>query len=348
MFIELADKLRDLGYRSIVVIHGPGWVQEQLVARGLDPIVLSASGSFALGFLRQLIAIVRAEKVSLIQSHLLGSNVYASIVGLITGIPVVATYHGMVDVRPNERFRRIKNLAMKFGIKRYVAVSRRLMENIEQQNLLDVKKTEVIYNGINLNRYQVSEDTTLRQSLKLGEDAIIVGSLGNVRPAKAYDVLIRAAAGLLDHHKHIHFVVAGHQKEPLMGELQALMDDLGVSANIHFIGFQQDCAAFLGQLDYFLLSSSSEGFSISTIEAMATGLPVLVTRCGGPEEIISAENQGIMVEPNQPSEITKALEALIDNQEYAKELGQNGKKRAQEAFGVEAMLNGYDEIYKQL
>jgi len=130
VFIQLADKMRDKGFDSIVVIPGPGWVCDELVRRGLKPYVIPAKGGFAFGFLYQLVKLIKKHRVKLIQSHLLGSNVYAAMAGLITGVPVVATYHGMVDVSPNERFRSLKNRVMHWGIKHYVAVSQQLMDSI--------------------------------------------------------------------------------------------------------------------------------------------------------------------------------------------------------------------------
>ncbi|NOZ37676.1 MAG: glycosyltransferase, partial [Gammaproteobacteria bacterium] len=155
VFIQLADKMRDRGFDSVVVIPGQGWVYDALVRRGLKPYVVPAKGSFAFGFLYQLVKLIKKHRIKLIQSHLLGSNVYAAMAGLITGVPVVATYHGMVDVSPNERFRSLKNKVMHWGIKHYVAVSQQLMDNIRDQKLLDVNKASVIYNGVDLARFEV-------------------------------------------------------------------------------------------------------------------------------------------------------------------------------------------------
>ena len=138
VFIQLADNMRKRGFSSIVVIHGPGWVHEELKRRGIDPYIIPAKGSFAFGFLYQLVRLIRKNRVKLIQSHLLGSNVYAAMAGNLTRVPVVATYHGMVDVNPNERFKKLKRKVMQWGIKRYVAVSQNLLKNIREQKLLDM------------------------------------------------------------------------------------------------------------------------------------------------------------------------------------------------------------------
>ncbi len=348
VFIQLADKLRTQNYRSIVVIRGPGWVQEELERRGLSPIILPSKGSFAFGFLWKLVRLLKKEKVDLIQSHLLGSNVYAAMAGLLSGVPVVATYHGMVDVNPNERFRFIKHQAMKWGIKRYVAVSASLMENIEKQRLLDVRKTRVIYNGVDTALYGQAKQHDLKARLGLPEEAIVFGSLGNIRPAKAYDNLIKAGSRVIERYPNAHFVIAGHQKPSLMEKLNTLTQSLGVEKHFHFLGFCSDCADFLAQVDIFVLSSSSEGFSIATIEALASQLPVVATRCGGPEEILTDGENGLLVEANSPEALAKGLLALLASPDLAQRLAEAGSRHAAETFGIEAMLRDYDQIYKAL
>jgi len=360
VFVQLADLMRGRGYKSVVVIRGPGWVKDELERRGITPLMLDAKGSFNIGFLLSLRAIIKRERVNLIHSHLLGSNIYAALAGLITRVPVIATYHGMVDVSPNERFKKIKHLAMKWGIDRYVTVSQRLMDNVLQQGLLNPKKTSVIYNGVDTDKYQRTESakadnnvkhgatansTAIKTQLGLPQDAILIGSLGNIRKAKAYDVLIKSAAKVLPARTDVHFVIAGDPKEPLMTELKTLINQLGIADHIHFLGFQQDCAAVLAQMDLFVLSSSSEGFSISTIEAMATGLPALVTRCGGPEEIITHGQTGYLVEVNNPQALADGLVDLLGHPALQQQLASAGQQHARDTFGINTMLKGYDELY---
>ncbi|MGQ9424691.1 glycosyltransferase [Gilvimarinus sp. F26214L] len=348
VFVQLADLLRQRGFRSVVVIRGPGWVDQELRRRGLNPIVLDAKGSFAFGFLYRLFRLAKREKVDIVQSHLLGSNVYAALLGILIRRPVVATYHGMVDVNPNERFRRLKNWAMKWGISRYVAVSRSLAAQIRDQGLLDPDKTEIVYNGVDADRYKRKDPGTddLRARLGLPDNAIVVGSLGNVRPAKAYGVLVEAAALVAKKRKDIYFLVAGHKRSSLMKRLEDLMDARGTGDRVHFLGFFEDSAGFLSQLDYFLLSSRSEGFSIATIEAMMAGLPVLVTRCGGPEEIVSHRHTGRIVEPGDPAALAQGLLEMIECPDETAAMATAGQRHARATFGLDAMLESYIDVYR--
>jgi len=348
VFIQLADKLRDMGNQSIVVIRGNGWVKNELERRGLTPIVIPSKGSFALGFLKELISIIKMYRVDVIQSHLLGSNVYGAIAGLITRTPVVATYHGMVDINPNERFKWLKNRVMKWGITRYVAVSQQLLNNIRNQNLLVQSRASVIYNGVDISRYGMNSSDSIKTKLNLNDNSILAGCLGNIRPAKAYHILIDAGAELIKKYPELHFVIAGDKKKSLMEQLDKQLKQRGVERNFHFIGFSDNSAEFLTQMNLFVLCSSSEGFSISTIEAMASGLPVVVTKCGGPEEIVTPDENGIMVETNNPRALSKGISLLIDDSDLCQKISVKGKKHVALKFSLEKMLNNYNALYNDL
>ena len=348
IFIQLADKLRQYGHNSIVVIRGKGWVFEELSQRELNPIIVPCAGSFAFGYIWQLIKLIKKHKIQLIQSHLLGSNVYSAIVGLICRIPVVATYHGMVDVSPNERFRRLKMWVMRRGISRYIAVSKKLAEQIAEKKLLDVQKTQVIYNGIDTDLYQQPTPNDSIPLPFLSTPEIIIGSLGNIRPAKAYDNLINAAALILQRLPRAHFLIAGHTKEPLTQTLKDYANKLNISDNIHFLGYCANTISFLHKIDIFALSSTSEGFSIATIEAMASSKPVVATRCGGPEEIIDHQRNGLLVDVDNPDALAEAIIRLAENRALADELAHNAQHKCQDAFSLNKMLDSYHNTYLTL
>lgn len=345
IFIQLADKLRAYGHNSIVVIRGKGWVYEELARRNLAPIIVPCNGSFAFGYIWQLIKLIKQHKIQLIQSHLLGSNVYSSIIGLICRIPVVATYHGMVDVSPNERFRQLKMWVMQRGISRYISVSNKLAEKIAEKKLLDTSKTQVIYNGIDTSLYTAPLENGSFAFPDLPASSIIVGSLGNVRPAKAYDNLINAAAQVLKKLPHVHFVIAGHTKEPLTQILKQQANELEIDDRIHFLGYCADTISFLHKIDIFVLSSSSEGFSIATIEAMASHKPIIATRCGGPEEIIDNGENGLLVDTNNPYLLSNAIINLAEDQTMALKLSNNAQRKCQSTFSLNKMLDAYHNTY---
>jgi len=346
VFIDLASNLPQEKYRAVIVIRGKGWVYDELCRRGMRPILLDAKGSFNWRYLKALVSLVRREKIDLIQSHLLGSNVYCALAGLITRKPVVATFHGAVDIGSKERLMWLKFGAINMGASSIVAVSDSLRENIIKRTPLRNSKTSVIYNGINTADFMRPTSDALRKQMGWNKKDIIIGSLGNIRPAKAYDVLLRSAALLKDHMLNFRFVIAGQGKGRLFEDLLKLKDDLCLGDRVLFLGFNDDPADFLSNLDLFLLSSTSEGFSIATIQAMAAGLPVVATRSGGPQEIITHEKNGWLVDPDNPQLIAEALDRLTADQELSECLAKAGQKHAFSAFDVKNMVGAYEAIYE--
>lgn len=348
VFIDLASRLPQEKYRSVVLIRGTGWVYDELCRRGIKPVLMDAKGSFNWRYLKGLAALIRRENVDLIQSHLLGSNVYCSLAGLLTRKPVVATFHGAVDIGESERLKGLKFGAINLGARCIVAVSDSLRENIVKRTPLKAGKTRVIYNGIKTADFQRPRSDALRLQYGWPREDIIVGSLGNIRSAKGYDILLRAAALLRDKPVTCRFVIAGEGKPGLYDDLLNLRAELGLEETVHFPGFNTDPAGFLSNLDLFLLPSTSEGFSIATIQAMASGLPVIVTRSGGPEEIVTHGENGWMVDTGSPKAIAEAVEKLATDRDLGEILSTKGQKHAAITFDIDTMLSAYQEVYDKL
>lgn len=348
VFIALASELQTRGTKSVAVIRGEGYVAEQLRAHNIEPIILDSKGSFNIGFLWRLWKIIRREKVRLIQSHLLGSNVYAAIVGWLSRTPVVATYHGMVDVSPNERFKAAKLYFMRKGIQHFVAVSQSLKDAIVKHRLLVPARTSVVYNGIRFSDYTTHRDDALKNSLGLERQVPLLGTLGNIRKSKRYDLLLEATLILKQRNVKVSFSIAGDPSESLKSELDETVAKYALN-NIHFVGFVKDSPSYLSNLDGFLLTSDAEGFSISTIEAMASGLPIIATKCGGPQEIIENENQGMLVDVSALA-IANAIEDTVNDlaSEAKPSLNCAARERVKQKFTLDVMVDEYLKIYSLL
>lgn len=237
---------------------------------------------------------------------------------------------------------------MRLGVSRLVAVSQDLANYLDDRKLFNKNTVNIIYNGVDTAKYGKNQFDAIRQQLKLPQNAILIGSVGNVRPAKDYDNLIETAALIHQQHPNIHFVVAGHKKPELMARLEKKVIELELTSVIHFVGFVDDSAAFLGQMDYFLLSSSTEGFSIATIEAMASGLPVIATACGGPQEIINHDQQGILVPIKDSQALATALVSLLHDPQRAEQMVKAATVRVRETFSLQSMLDKYRTLYLNL
>ncbi len=348
VFIDLITGLPKDKFNAVVLLRGKGWVYNTLLQKGIEPILLDAKGSFNWRYLLKLLKLVKQYDIDLIQSHLLGSNIYCSLAGALSGKPVVSTFHGAVDIGENERFKWLKFMIINFGSKMIISVSDKLRKDIISRTPIFPKKINVIHNGIITNNFQVARKKDIRSQLKLPKNEPLIGCLGNIRPAKGYDTLLKAAHLLQKQGKNLQFVIAGQGDNSLHKKLLTMRADYGLENSFHFYGFVDDPAEFLANIDIFLLSSYSEGFSISTIQAMASGLPVIATKSGGPEEIINHYNTGWLVEPDNKVAIAEAVIALTSKQSLCEKLAKNGEKHVRNTFDIAKMLSSYEDIYARL
>lgn len=348
VFLELVEKLHLDQFENYAIIKGSGWVEDQLKKRNIRYYIVKPKGFLSITYYFTLYKLLRKNNTALIQAHLLGSTLTYAILSFFTRIPLVATIHGQVDLNPNEKWVWVKQKIMRLGVDQLIAVSRDLRDYIHNRRLFSADKVEIIYNGIDEKKYRVENSNRIRQELGISANSLLIGSLGNVRPAKNYGFLLEIAAQLIKEVQHdLYFVIAGHQKKDLMKALEEKMHKLNLQSRVHFIGFQNDTAEYLRQLDIFLLTSSSEGFSIATIEAMASGLPVVVTRCGGPEEILQDSSTGLLVGKEDLSAAVSALKKLCDDTGFRQSLAEAGKNYVVNTFSATTMYAAYKTIYQQ-
>jgi glycosyltransferase involved in cell wall biosynthesis len=346
VFVNLARFTNTDGFESIAAVSGPGWLRDELGRLGIQTITIQNRGSFHLKYLWELIRTIRALGIDVVQSHLLGSNMYCSVAGALCRVPVISTFHGFVDTASGERLLALKRSLINQGSQRIVFVSDHLRRYFLEQYRFSPEKSMTIYNGVDTSVFRPRQDDSIRKELGLGKEQVLIGSVGNIRPAKGYDLFLRAARRIHDAHPEARFVLAGEGSGRLYQELLQLREELGLEDVFHFMGFQQEAASVFNNLDIFVLPSRSEGFSISTIEAMACGVPVVVTRSGGPEEIVEDGENGIAVECDS-EDIARGVMRLIGDPELKASVRDKALGEVAQKFSLRAMVDQYRLFYDQ-
>lgn len=344
--VELASGLDPLRFHSTAAVIREGWVHDALRSHGVEvSMARTGRGPVDIGYLRRLAAIARRQRVSLIQSHLLTANLYCGLVARLLGIPAVATFHGMVDVEPGDRWAGVKLRLITANVTRLVFVSEALRQHFSRAHAISAHRTMVIPNGIDPQHFHAAPTRALRHELGIAVDAVLVGAVGNLRPAKGYDDLLAVAALLRDEYPQIHFVVAGERSEPMHARLVARRQALGLEDRVHFIGFRRDIADVLNGVDFYVSTSLSEGFSLTTIQAMACGLAVAATRSGGPEEIVTDGTDGLLVPVSEPAAMARAVASLATDGELRRRLSATGRDTVLRRFTLRRMVDAYEAVY---
>jgi glycosyltransferase involved in cell wall biosynthesis len=345
LFVELCKRFNAGNDTSHALLRGPGWVKDQLVKSGVEHEVRDCKGSFNFGFLWHLIQLIRRKRVQVVQSHLLGSNVYCALAGALTRTPVVATFHGSVDVASSERFLRSK-FAVINRSSTIVCVSEALKEDLLLRTSVDTLKLQIVKNGIDCGRFIFEKHGKLKRDRSIPADAFVVGSLGNIRPAKDYFTALRAMAQVVQQCPKVHWMVAGDINHTLHAELLDLARQLNIADHVHFLGFYEPAQEFLSGIDLYLLSSRSEGHPFSVIQAMAAGLPIIATRCGV-QSMLNHDETAILVEVGSPSEMAEKILALKASPRQMMQLGSNARRQAIDQYDFEATVREYSRLYRK-
>ncbi|MDR1651660.1 MAG: glycosyltransferase family 4 protein [Synergistaceae bacterium] len=214
---------------------------------------------------------------------------------------------------------------------------------------LDPRKIEVTYNSIDISKYRpdgaVREDFRRRLGLGAGDRAFV--SAGAFRPIKGFDVFIKAFAALRERGPNVKLLLAGDGE--CKDSYLRLAGELGVSDSVVISdGFVPDIRPWLWAADCFVLPSIGEPFGIIVLEAMAAGLPVIVTDSGGPGEIIHDGAEGLVVPPRSPERLSLAMEAVLAMSGNAiSSMKENMKKRL-EVFTVQKHAFHLVKIYEKV
>jgi glycosyltransferase involved in cell wall biosynthesis len=347
VFLQTATRLDPARFQATAVVGGTGWLEKQLLKSGLPPHVVPAKGSFNVRYLSTLLRLAREYRSDAIVAHLYGSSIYASLAGIALSIPVISVLHGQSDVPDTERFASFKATIVRRASRKVIFVSERLQDHLKPKLRLTAAQCAVIPNGVDTEVFRPVRDRSLRVELGLPDDTALIGAIGNVRPPKGYEVLLRATRAMLDRSRRFHLIIAGDRANALGRELAELKLELGLESHVTFLGLRSDVSRLLNNLDVFVLSSHTEGFSIACIEAMACGVPVVATRSGGPEQILEGE-AGLLVPTGDPESLALAIERVISSQEFAATLTERSMKRVQERYSLNTMLSHYEALLERV
>ncbi|MGH9702219.1 MAG: glycosyltransferase family 4 protein, partial [Candidatus Acidiferrales bacterium] len=239
-------------------------------------------------------------------------------------------------------------------IRRYtdlvLAVSGQVRNFAIERDGLDPQKVFTLYNGVDLGRleqFQGSEE--LRSSLGLQDASHLISTVGNLRPIKGTDVMIRAMAIVRRKFPRAVYVIAGLPHDPAYAQqLKDLSKELGVTENIRFAGNQDNIGSFLKMTQIFCLPSRSEGFSNALIEAMACSLPCVATRVGGNAEALEEGVSGFLVESEDVEAMAARILDLLENPEKARQMGAAARRAVDERFTITAMTSKLVQLYEGL
>jgi glycosyltransferase involved in cell wall biosynthesis len=291
-----------------------------------------------------LLRLLRSERIDVVHAHMFGSNLWATILGRLAGVPVIVTHEHTwsFEGQPIRRFLD-RELIARFG-SRCIAVSaddRRKMIEIEGIPPDDIV---LLPNGISAPPNGPHGD--VRAELGIAATAPVVGAVGNLRPQKNTVALVEAVAELAPDFPDLRLLLVGHGPER-----QRVIDrarELAVEEHVLLLGQRKDVWDILAALDVAVLASIFEGSPLSVMEYMEAGLPVVATSVGGVPDLVDDGVSGLLVEPRDPVALAAAIRSLLQDPARAADMGARGRRRRREEFDIAVMVRRMEDLYERL
>jgi glycosyltransferase involved in cell wall biosynthesis len=301
---------------------------------------LRADHRYNFGFIARLISLIRNTQPDVLHSHLPRADIAAAICSRFVKVPVfICSVHGIYSSRwfgtwaaplMTRAYKRANGL---------IAISSAVKKWLEKGLGISGEKINVIYYGIEAEQFSLVDNGKVA-------DGMIVGSIGRLEPGKGFECLIHAVQSIRRQIPHVSLEIVGHDPSGYGQVLHSLITDLGLSAHVKILGFQEDIAGFLKKVAVFAFASRSEGFGQVVIEAMASGKPVVASGIAPLSEIVRDGETGVLVNPDDTEAFSSAIVSLLNNRERAQMMGRQGQLRVCRYFSADRMETETGSLYE--
>lgn len=352
--VELAKSLSHTPYHSIVGVLKNNYnphteIVDAAKKNKLETKVFDCKSQLSLKTIFAIREFIKKNRIDIVQPHDYKSNFYALLSTLfLDKVSLISTCHPWTETSYSFKAKFYscldKRLLNKFS--KIVAVSSDVKNEIIAHKISE-EKISIIQNGIDINRFSKSFDReeTCRK-LKIDPCRKIVGTVGRMVKEKAHDIFLEAAKLVTEDFPEAYFIIVGDG--PLKSDLDQRVETLNLQDHVLFPGVSDSIPEMLSLMDVFVLPSISEGLPMALLEAMAAKKPIVATTVGDVPDIISNNEEGLIVPPNNVSELKDAIEILLKDKQRADLFAQKAYVKVVQNFSSTIMAKKYIKVYEQL
>lgn len=334
--LALCRALAARGHEVTLVCRPGAWIKEQITSAEPIRILESNLDRWPLAELRRVARIAKNDlHVDVIHTHMTRAHHFGVFLRRFSGIPVVATAHAQ-RVQAQWVFN-----------DKIISVSHATRRWHRTHNLVPASKIETVHGFVNVDQFTgdvpagVRAATRASLGVSAGDDAPLIGLIGDVVPRKGQMILVRALPAVLAAMPNARAVIVGPPKgsSGYFEQAKAEAERLGVAARLCWAGYRQDVPSIMAALDVYALTSWSEMFPVSLLEAMAAGLPVVATRQGGVPECVEDGVTGLLVSPGDSPALAAALVRVLQMPPEARRaLGARARDVVRARFTLESQV----------
>ncbi len=337
---DLARALRATGYLVTVACATGGPLVAELEAARV-PVHVLVTGPVKhrvdLRFAWKLRRVLRAGEFDLVHAHLYAGAVAAALAVIGIGCARVVTVHS--ESRWQRHFARSVSGYVYRTADAILAVSEPIAHQLTVVHGVAPDRTTVIANAL----YPTALCTRRRRATLRG--GVVVGVAGRLHRDKGVDVLLDAMVRVLYRHPQVQTVVVGDG--PQREHLQRKARSLGLDDRVSFLGCIPGARNLIPSFDVLVVPSRTEGSPLVVLEAMAAGIPVVASCVGGIPDQIRHGVTGLLVAPDNPGELGKAIEQLLCEPATRNSLAAEGRRQVAERFPYRVLLDGIERVYAE-
>lgn len=352
--IELVKNLDRRLYEPLICCERGGDLVVEAERLGIKVKILSKKevslkNPFAfLSVVRNIYNLFRDEKIDILQSCSVDIYTYIGLtLARFAGIPVIiSTRRSMEHFK--SRFHFLADAIVNRFTDVIIANSEAVKRDVIQKERIEADKIRIIYNGVEPGRYKVRIDKCQKKmEFGISGNCPVVGIIANLFYYKGHREFLHSAKVARKKISNVKFLIFG-QDNGIKKELETLAVKLGIKRSVVFAGLRHDIPEILQIIDIQVLSSYEEGFSNVILEGMAAGKPLVVTDVGGNPEAVINGKTGIVVPPKNSDKLAEAIIKLLENPQLAQKMGEEGRKRVRENFGIGKMVSQTEDLYNEL
>jgi glycosyltransferase involved in cell wall biosynthesis len=303
------------------------------------------------GAVRSLRRIIREREIHLVHTNTLAVTAGA-FAARLAGVPHVWHVHEIL-VDPTSIRKLMHRLVSRFS-EVIVCISEAVSAHLLADEPGAAPRIRVIPNGMNLARFltQSGSPALIRAQYGIPSDAPLVGMIGKVTRWKGQLVFANAAKLILASQPNAHFLAVGGVFDNEHFYMENFVNEvtrLGLQDRFHIVDYTPEVSGLLEAFDIFVLPSTSpEPFGLVLIEAMASAKAIVATAHGGPSEIITPGQTGVLVEPKSPEALAEAVLTLLSDAHQRANLGVAARRAALERFSIERYIGAFEALYQGL
>lgn len=346
LVIEIVRRLHARVPMAVCCLEEPGAWADRITALGVPVTALSRPPGFHPRLALRVAAVARAAGASVLHCHHYSPFVYGRLACLASpGLRAVYTEHGRLSDAPPSFKRTLANRVIMAGAADLYAVSHDLRAHLLGEAVPE--RMRVIWNGIDPgDAPSPAARAAARAALEVGDEDYVVGAVARLDPVKDLVTLIEAVSEGRRTQPRLRLAVVG--EGPERPRLEAAIRAAGAGAYIRLLGHRDDVRALLPGFDIFANSSTSEGISLTLLEAMAAERPIVATRVGGTPEVVLDGDTGRLVPARDGAAFGAALVDTARDSARAEDWGRAGRARLLAHFTIDEMVRRYEAVYREV